>query len=323
MNRYLTAMLLLVLPWITPAASGQFDTFPTPAASGTKAIDHSINTDPLNYCKVTIIDEISVPAREGGVLDELKVREGEYVEKGDVLGTIDRTDAVLALAVATHEYAAAKQTAENPLSIKAAVKAYEVALAEYESSLEANEKHAGLVMETELRRQKLQADRAKMQAELASHELLIANLDAKAKYEALQRAQAALDRRQIVSRINGVVVKSLKHEGEWVQPGEPVMRIVQMDRLRVEGEIDGRKYARHEVIGRPVRITVFLTGGGQETLEGKIVYASSIVESNEYTVRAEIDNRKLNGRWLLTPGLNAKMELLSGGAPAFGGILNN
>ena len=152
-----------------------------------------------------------------------------------------------------------------------------------------------------------------MQAELASHELLIANLDAKAKYEALQRAQAALDRRQIVSRINGVVVKSLKHEGEWVQPGEPVMRIVQMDRLRVEGEIDGRKYARHEVIGRPVRITVFLTGGGQETLEGKIVYASSIVESNEYTVRAEIDNRKLNGRWLLTPGLNAKMDLLSGG----------
>ena len=105
------------------------------------------------------------------------------------------------------------------------------------------------------------------------------NLDAKAKYEGLQRAKAALNRRHIKSRINGVVVKVNKHEGEWVQAGETVVRIVQMDRLRVEGDIDGRKYARHEVIGRPVKITVNLTGGGQETVAGKIVYASSIIEA--------------------------------------------
>ena len=189
---------------------------------------------------MTIINEISVPAAESGVLDELLVKEGMLVEKGALIGVIDRTDALLMTAVATHEYAGAKKTAENTLSIKAAVKAYEVALAEYESSLEANKETVGVVMKTELRRQKLQADRAKMQAELASHELLVANLDAKAKYEGLQRAKAALNRRHIKSRINGVVVKVNKHEGEWVQAGETVVRIVQMDRLRVEGDIDGR-----------------------------------------------------------------------------------
>lgn len=283
--------------------------------------------DPLNYCKVTIINEVSVPAEEAGVLDQLLVKEGMLVEKGALIGSVDNTDAILMKAVATHEYAAAKKTAENTLSIKAAVKAYEVALAEYESSLEANKVTDDVVMATELRRQKLQADRAKMQAELASHELLVANLTAKAKYEAFQRAEAALQRRQIKSRINGVVIEVNKHEGEWVQPGESVVRIVQMDRLRVEGSVDGRKYARHEILGRPVSITVYLTGGGQETLTGKIVYASSIIRTTgdlvEYTVRAEVDNRKLNGRWLLTPGLKAKMELDGAAAPRFGGILGN
>ena len=44
-------------------------------------------------------------------------------------------------------------------------------------------------------------------------------------------------------------------------------------------------------------------------MEGTITYASSLIESNEYTVRAVVNNRKINGRWLLTPGLNARMQL--------------
>lgn len=282
--------------------------------------ERNIDTDPLHYCKVTIIDEISVPAQEAGLLEVLSVKEGQLVEKGQVLGTIEKTDAELMVTIANYEYAAAKKTAENTLSIEAAVKAYEVAEAEYDSSLEANEETAGTVTETDLRRKRLQADRAKMQAELAKHELIVARYDAHAKFNALQRATSALKRRQITSRINGVVVKVNKHAGDWVQPGETVMRIVQMDRLRIEGDIDGTKYARHEVLGRPVKIKVFLTGGGTEDLEGEIVYASSIIESNEYTVRAEVLNRQVNRRWLLTPGLNARMELLDGSFPQFSAI---
>lgn len=281
-----------------------------------------VNDDPLKHCKVTIINEISVPAPEPGVLDVLNVKEGEHIEKGQVLGVVDVTDAELMLAISTHEYAAAKKTAENTLSIQAAAKAYEVSLAEYEASMEANDHTPTTVTKTEVRRQKLQADRAKMQAELAAFELKVATLDARAKYKGYQRAAAALKRRQITSRINGVVAERYKHEGDWVQPGETVMRILQMDRLRIEGDIDGRVHARHEVIGRRVRIKVKLTGGGVENFEGKIIYASPIVESNEYEVRAEIDNRQhANGSWLITPGLDAEMELLDGDA-GLGGALD-
>ena len=85
-----------------------------------------------------------------------------------------------------------------------------------------------------------------------------------------------------------MIVKKFKHEGDWVQPGETVLKIIQMDRLWVEGNCDATKYARHDIINRPVKITVELTGGGTEILTGKIVYASPLVVSNEYKIRAEV-----------------------------------
>ena len=282
----------------------------------------------VRYAQLTIINEISVPAQEPGVLDELNYREGDLVEKGAVLGVIDKADAELAVAISKQEYMAAQKTAENRLRIEAGAMAYEVAKAEYDSSIEANEKTPGVISDSELRKQLMEAERAKMQSKLAVEELLIARHDALAKWDNYRRAYAALQRRQIVSRINGVVVKSNKHEGEWVQPGETVMRIVQMDRLRVEGDIDGNKYARHEVMNRPVRITVYLTGGGTEVLDGRIVYASPLVELNEFTVRVEVNNRKIStadGRttWLLTPGLKAKIELNDVGGNDLGLPLGN
>ena len=111
-----TVVAIIVACWFSPAVLAQFD---QPAEKSL-----AIETDPLHYCKVTIIDEISVPAKGEGILDELNVKEGQLVEKGQVLGVIETTDVELAVAIATHEYAAAKKTAENTLSIQAAVKAY-------------------------------------------------------------------------------------------------------------------------------------------------------------------------------------------------------
>ena len=282
--------------------------------------DRRAAKDPLNYCHVEIIHQVDVPARDAGVLNLLDVMEGQNVEKGALLGSIDKEDAELAVKIATAEYNAARKTAENTISIQYAIKSYDVARADYDASLEANRKAPGTVTEQQMRSQKLQAERSVMQAEMARHEYEVAQLDALAKYANYERAKAAIDRRDIVSPLNGVIVKKYKHEGDWVQPGETVLQIIQMDRLWVEGNIDATKYARHEVIGRPVKISVDLTGGGTEVLTGKVVFASPIVVSDEYKIRAEVQNRKAPGnsnQWLLSPGLNAKMELLDA-APAAG-----
>lgn len=273
--------------------------------------DREAAKDPLNYCHVEIIHQVDVPAKDAGVLDALTIKEGQNVEKGALLGSIDKKDALLAVKISTAEYNAARKTAQNTISIQYAIKSYDVARADYESSVEANDMAPGTVSKQQMRSQKLQAERSVMQAEMAKHEYEVAQLDALAKYANYERAKAAIERRDITSPLNGVVVKTYKHEGDWVQPGETVLKIIQMDRLWVEGNCDAEKYARHEVINRPVKITVELTGGGTEVLNGKVVFASPLVVSGEYKIRAEVQNRKAPGnsnQWLLSPGLNAKME---------------
>ena len=129
--------------------------------------DRDAAKDPLNYCHLEIIHQVDVPAKDAGVLDALSVQEGQIVEKGATLGSIDKKDAELAVKIATAEYNAARKTAQNTISIQYAIKSYDVARADYESSVDANEKAPGTVTEQQMRSQKLQAERSVMQAEMA------------------------------------------------------------------------------------------------------------------------------------------------------------
>ena len=222
------------------------------AQSSRQPTDSRSVDDPLNYCKVTILKEVSIPAQEAGVLEELNVREGDHVEVGSTLGVIDKSDAELMLAMAKQEYEAAKKAAEDDVNIRVAKLSYQVSRAEYEASVQANQRTKGTVPGVEVRHKKASAEAAKAKIESAEVEFSIAYWTAKAKESQLKRAEASLTRRRIKAPINGVVVELNKQAGEWVQPGEPVMRIVQLDQLRVEGDVDGTRHARHEVFGQDV-----------------------------------------------------------------------
>ena len=43
----------------------------------------------LENCLVSLVEEAKVPAREGGVLVSLGIREGDVVERNDVIAKID------------------------------------------------------------------------------------------------------------------------------------------------------------------------------------------------------------------------------------------
>jgi hypothetical protein len=40
-----------------------------------------------------------------------------------------------------------------------------------------------------------------------------------------------------------------------------------------------------------------------------VVFVKPVIEGNTYQVRAEVENRKVNGFWLLTPGMPAQMNI--------------
>ena len=162
------------------------------------------------------------------------------------------------------------------------------------------------VKETELKSLKLAAEQAALELEGAEHEHDLTIDSRKTKQNGFELAMLKLRDRQIEAPIGGVIVKIFRRRGEWVEPGEKVMRIVRMDRLRVEGFVNAQQI-RGEMSGMPATLTVELHEKPQAQFTGKVVFVSPEIDpvNNQVRVWAEFDNPDL----LLRPGMRVSMTI--------------
>jgi len=268
------------------------------------------NTAVLQHCLVSLIEEAQVPAQEAGVLVGIDVREGHQVAAGQLLAQIDDSRAVMAHRVAGLELQVAQEKASNDISVRYAKAASQVAEAEYLQGKEANDKVAGTVPQAEMRRLMLTHRRSVLQIEQAQLDLHLATLQVQVDEAEMEAAAKEVERRRIKSPLDGIVVKVYQHSGEWVKPGDPVLHVVRVDRLRIEGFLNASEYAPAEVDGRPITVRIELARGRQDTFQGKVVFVSPLVEAGgEFRIWAEVLNRKQNEHWLLRPGLSTEMMI--------------
>jgi macrolide-specific efflux system membrane fusion protein len=270
-------------------------------------------TEPvLSPCLVSAINEAQVPGQEPGVLVELSAKEGDEVNEGEVLGKIDDMQPYLQGRIAQEEYKAAMEKAATEVDVKYARKASEVAKKEWEKSVEANKRTPGAITQVDLDRQYLTWERGLLEIERAQSDRKIASFTANAKAGEIEAAKEAMKRREIRSPVDGRVVQVHLHRGEWVRPGDPVLHVVQLDRLKVEGYPEISQFAAGQLIDRPVTIEAV---SQDQTLEfkGKITFVSPLIEGIEkvgtYRIKAEVENRKENGEWLLKPGMYVDMKI--------------
>jgi hypothetical protein len=137
-------------------------------------------------------------------------------------------------------------------------------------------------------------------------------LTAKVKEAQLEATNNELERRRITSPFKGEVEDVKRQVGEWVQPGDPVARIVQLDRLRVNGSVYAGDLSPADVMGKPVEITISAAGGRTERVKGHIDRASSVIEvDGKFRVWCDIDNQKLvdQDSWRIQPGSSATIEI--------------
>jgi multidrug efflux pump subunit AcrA (membrane-fusion protein) len=116
-------------------------------------------------------------------------------------------------------------------------------------------------------------------------------------------------RRILRSPFDGVVVQVFKREGEWVSPGDPVVQIVRIDRLRISGNLSATDWSPSELEGRKVTIKVKLPRGRVLDIPGKVVYVSPVVFEDQLPIEAEIDTPMQNGQPLVQAGLPASMTI--------------
>jgi multidrug efflux pump subunit AcrA (membrane-fusion protein) len=264
----------------------------------------------LPHCKVSLIDEAEVPAREAGVLVSLNARRGMTVEAGSLLAQIDDLQAQMAKKVAQLEYDVSRKEAENDISVRAAQAASLVAKAEYDEAIEANRRVSGTVTPSEVRRLLLTYNRSRLQIELAQLEFSIVRLNTRTRAAQVEAAENAIQRRRIEAPLSGVIAEVHRHAGEWVNAGDPVLRVVRMDKLRVEGYVDAPQLAPQEVLQRPVTVVVRLAHGQEERVNSTVGFVSPLVEATgQYRISADINNTATGAHWLISPGMMAEMTI--------------
>lgn len=268
----------------------------------------------VTHCLVSLIEDIQVPAKEAGALTQVTANEGDYVRAGQLLATIDDRQAQLQKHAAMQERDAALAKANDDIEVRYASAAYEVAAADLERALAIQAKNSGAMSVQEIQKLRLAKQRDELAIDRSKLEMKVARMGADVKQAAVALGEEALARRQIVSPIDGLVIGLLHERGEWVNAGEPVMQIVRIDRLRVEGFVSAAEVGPETIAGKPVVVDVTLAQGRTAQLPGQITFISPLVQAgNKYRVRAEVTNRTEQGTPVLRPGMTATMTIATGG----------
>jgi RND family efflux transporter MFP subunit len=256
--------------------------------------------------ELRLLREAEVPAQEAGVVTTVAVREGQRVKEGELLAQIDDEVSRLAADAAKAEYEIAHAKATNDVRILYAKKALEVSEAELRRSTISIERFAKSVSQSQLDVEELTVERNRLEAQQAEHEQQVARLEMNAKENALSAARSQVGRRRILAPFAGVIAQVYVRQGEWVEPGQQALRIVNVDRLKAEGFV-AAEVASESLVGKPVSLVV--NSDSTQQFLGKVVFVSPEVDpiTDQVRVWAEIDNR--DGR--LRPGQAANMSILN------------
>jgi membrane fusion protein, multidrug efflux system len=253
-----------------------------------------------------LIEQVDVPAREPGLLASVNVVEGQMVKEGTVLAEIDDAEARIAEERARIECEMAKVAATNTVHVRFARKSAEVAQAELRRSAESNEKYSKSISESEMDRLRLVVEKSRLEIEQAEYDSRVAAFNQQVKENDYRGGQQKVKQHKITAPLSGAVVQVHRRRGEWVKPGEVVVRILRLDRLRAEGFLKIEHWS-DQLQGRPVRLWVDLPKSPHAEFSGKIVFLDPEIDPVNAQVRiwAEVDNAGLR----LRPGMRATMAL--------------
>ena len=267
----------------------------------------------LPNCLISLIEEAQVPAQvpsiEGGVLLQLHFKEGQLVKQNELLAEVDDVRARLQQDAAVAKLKVAEEKATSDIGVRYAKAAAELAKAMWEVAVETNRRVENTIPQVEVRKLLLDAKRAFLEIEQADLQERIDELEVAVSQAELKAAVENIKRYKILSPMDAVVRKVYRHRGEWVKPGEPVMHVVRVDQLRVEGVLNIRKYLPSDVVGKPVTVAVTFPHG-EELFKAQVTFVDPDIQSGgDYWVWAEVQNRQRNGQFVLLPGMNATMTI--------------
>ena len=169
--------------------------------------------------------------------------------------------------------------------------------------MEANQQYARTIPSTEIERLRLQYDQARLSGDQAALELEVARWTAKLKTRTKDAALIKLDNRLIRAPFSGTIAQVHVQLGQWVNAGDPIVRIVDLKKLRVEGYFQ-QEFIRKIKVGNAGTFEYKI---GDEVVQApvKVIFVSPEVVEGIFQVWAELDNSNL----IHIPGMQGKLAI--------------
>lgn len=161
---------------------------------------------------------VQIGSAEAGIIDQIMVGRGDQVAKDQVIATLESGAEEAAL-----EYARAR--AEDNAPVEIAESRAKLLLAEVTRARQLGQKN--LMAEAAVAKVVSDYEQSLLAVRQAEIEKSLAQLD-------LKRVQAQLQRREILSPVDGLLITRMIGPGEYVFAQAPVAQIAQIDPLNVE-----------------------------------------------------------------------------------------
>jgi len=262
---------------------------------------------------VELVNDVTVSSQVSGNVQEVKVREGQAVKKGERLVAFDDRKAQFLLKQVETDLQAALRAAKEEIDITYAKATVEAAEAELTKLTNINIKRPGSIPALELFRAKASIDHAKLGVMSAVSKRETQLSAARQKQTLVESALYDLETHRLTAPFDGTVVEIHHRVGEWVKEGEPLVRIVNLQKLTIKTLVSDEFAAPADLIGKIVSIKVMRTLVSQRTakaIEAKITFASPIVRvGGTYVVAIAVENKRREGRWILRPGQKVRVTL--------------
>lgn len=235
--------------------------------------------------------DLQLSAAAPGLLMTMEINEGDVVEQDQVLASLDQRESKLRLELATLRHNAAIQKRDSTVELRLASEAVTVAnqAKKRTDGLEAN-----VASQTERDQVNFEYQRAVLTEEQAKENQILNSIEVDVLASEVRVADLLLDIQSIKAPLGGVVVAIFKRPGEYVQPGEPVIRLVKNDVMRVSALVS---LEQSEFIQRdaPVRFIVKpdKQHASERTFLGKVIAVSPENQrenNSSVPVLAEIQN---------------------------------
>lgn len=250
-------------------------------------IPSTVVTDTLKVSGRVEADETR-QARVGtpiaGRIAELLVREGESVQKGQVLAMLSSTDLTNAQSAFLRAYS------QMQLSQRAVERAQQLL-------------DAGVIGTAELQRRQAELTQNKAEVAAARGQLKVLGMAADAA-DALERTNTVNSLSQIVASIDGIVLERKATIGQIVQPADTIFLIAELSSVwmvadvpeQTAGNLVEGAYAEAEISSLPGSV-----------VRGRLTHVHSVLNPDTRTVRVHMDVE--NAHRKLKPGMLATMTL--------------